>query len=100
MIGKKSRYANAKLFSESDRGDAFAGIRPRNIVDAQGVLEYIIKEGDRLDLLALNFYNDSSRWWRILDANPQIIYGGDLRLKSSVGETILIPRSKDVGGDS
>ena len=92
MISKKSRYANTRRFAIASRGEpGFRGIRPRRIAPAAGVLEYTIRQGDRLDLLALNFYNDSQRWWRILDANPEVAFGADLMLDEYVGETILIP---------
>ena len=99
VIGKGSRYESAKVFA-GDNGNepAFGGIRPRKIVQAGGVLEYIVKEGDRLDLLSLHFYNNTQRWWRILDANPQVIFGADLMLNEYIGETILIPRSRELGG--
>ena len=99
MIGKGSRYESAKLFAgDNGKEPVFGGIRPRKIVPAIGVLEYIVKEGDRLDLLSLHFYNNTRRWWRILDANPQVIFGTDLMLSEYIGETILIPRSRESGG--
>ncbi len=99
MIGKGSRYENSPQFSgEGGDESVFGGIRPRSIDPGAGVLEYTVKEGDRLDLLALHFYNNTRRWWRILDANPQIIFGADLMLKTYVGETILIPRAQEPGG--
>ena len=98
MPAKGSRYHNAVAFSAS-KGQPliFRGFRPRKITQATGVLEYTIKDGDRLDLLSLYFYNDSSKWWRILDANPDIIFGNDLTLKENIGETILIPRVIESG---
>ena len=99
MIGKGSRYEGAKDFTaENGKEPVFGGIRSRNITLAAGVLEYTVKEGDRLDLLSLHFYNNTRRWWRILDANPQINFGADLMLEHYIGETILIPRSREVGG--
>ncbi len=100
MIDKGSRYENAVGFvGENGKAPVFGGIRPRKIGPAVGVLEYTLKEGDRLDLLSLYFYNNTRRWWRILDANPQILFGADLMLNESVGETILIPRSTEPGGE-
>lgn len=100
MIGKKSRYETPTKFAgESGEESVFGGIRPRKIGRATGVLTYTIKQGDRLDLLSLHFYNDTRRWWRILDANPEIICGADLMLSKYIGETILIPRSADSGGE-
>ena len=99
MIEKRSRYESAKQFvGENGKEPVFGGIRPRKIGPAAGVLEYTVKEGDRLDLLSLHFYNNPRRWWRILDANPQIIFGADLMLSEYIGETILIPRSTESGG--
>ena len=48
----ESRYENPVKFT-GEKGDhpVFGGIHPRKIVSAAGVIEYTIKEGDRLDLL-------------------------------------------------
>lgn len=98
MIGKKSRYANARTFAQAGGAVPFRGIRPREISPAPGVLEYTVREGDRLDLLSLHFYSSTQRWWRILDANPEIVFGADLSLERYVGETLLIPRLAEPGG--
>jgi len=99
MSVKKSRYYNTPLFSgEKGTLPEFMGTRPRNIAKATGIIEYIVKEDDRLDLLSLYFYNDSYKWWRILDANPEIIFGADMGLSDFIGETILIPGASEPGG--
>lgn len=98
MIEKGSRYENAELFAGANsKAPVFGGIRPRKIRPAAGVIEYKVNEGDRLDLLSLHFYSNPRRWWRILDANPQIMFGADLMLNAYIGETILIPRSVEPG---
>lgn len=98
MPVKGSRYLNAPLFyADNAQLTVFPGTRARSITRATGVLEYTVKDGDRLDLLALYFYNDSRKWWRLLDANPLIIFAADLTLSKNVGETILIPRMVEVG---
>lgn len=48
---------------------------------------YTIAEGDRLDLLAADYYGDSELWWVIARANPEILYPEDL----PVGTVIRIP---------
>ena len=97
---KSSRYGNTLSFLQTgDQPLRFAGIRPRRISAATGVLEHIVREGDRLDLLALHYYNDSRRWWRIVDANPDIIYGHDLVMQGQEGNIILIPRAYEPGGE-
>ena len=53
--------------------------------------------GDRVDVLAYQFYNDASLWWIITTANP-----GKLRRDSYVcqaGLQIRIPHSKQVALD-
>lgn len=96
MLNDRSRYKETKGFVENERtaGKAlFKGLRSREIGLATGVIEYEVKQGDRLDHLARNYYNNDRLWWRILDANPHIIYGADMMLDSRmVGEVILIPR--------
>jgi len=96
MALKGSRYENGKFFSA---GGTFTGYRPRQIATATPVLEYKVKDGDRLDLLALYFYKNDRKWWRIIDANPSITFGGDLSLESYIGETILIPAVTEPGGE-
>jgi nucleoid-associated protein YgaU len=99
VIAKGSRYESAREFASANgKEPLFGGVRPRKITSAAGVLEYTVNEGDRLDLLSLHFYNNTRRWWRILDANPQLIFGADLMLDEYIGETILIPRSTETGG--
>lgn len=89
-----SRYINVRYFSKSDiNGAAFRGTRERQIKRAEGVVEHTIELGQRLDLLALHYYNDDKKWWRILDANPHILNAGDLVIDEFEGETIVIPRS-------
>jgi hypothetical protein len=65
---------------------------------ATGVLEHTLKSTDRLDLLALHYYNDSRKWWRILDANPEILCGADLSDPELVGTVILIPAAEERDG--
>ena len=92
MFQKNSRYAKARLFtSKEDATRVFAGIRPRTIQQAPGVIQHTVKAGDRLDLLARHYYNDDRLWWRIVDANPEFLYGRDLVSEEMEGRIILIP---------
>lgn len=98
MANKGSRYQNVKPFlGQAGKPLLFKGSRAREIGPAPGVLEYTVKADDRLDLLALNFYADSRKWWRILDANPEIMFGPDLGLDNYIGSTILIPKANEPG---
>lgn len=98
MAKKRSRYQDVKPFlGQAGKAPLFKGGRAREIGQATGVLEYTVKADDRLDLLALYFYVDSRKWWRILDANPEILFGPDLSLDEYIGATILIPRATEPG---
>ncbi len=94
-----SRYAKSLLFTENESGDRnFRGVRSRNIAAAEGVIEHVLAKDERLDLIALQYYNDSSLWWRIVDANPDIVFAGDLMVAKRVGTVIVIPRATRSGG--
>ncbi len=96
MFQKGSRYEKCVTFTpEPDGTVVFAGIRPRSIGPATGVVEHVVKAGDRLDLLARHYYNDDRLWWRIVDANPDFLYGGDMVLEEMEGRVILIPKAKE-----
>lgn len=98
---KGTRYAGSNAFQPDDNGNQiFQGIRARSIGDATGVIEHQLKEGERLDLLALHYYNNSRLWWRIVDANPTVLCGLDLAISKSIhrdliGAVILIPRADE-----
>ncbi|MDD5366292.1 MAG: tail protein X [Gallionellaceae bacterium] len=96
MLLKDSRYKGARRFEADGQGAVRCkGTRPRAIGPAVGVLEHVIQEGDRLDLLARHYYSDARLWWRILDANPDLSSGVELSLRGRAGEVILIPKAKE-----
>ncbi len=96
MFQKGSRYENCVRFAPRPDGTVvFAGVRPRSIGPATGVVEHLVTAGDRLDLLARHYYNDDRLWWRIVDANPSFLYGPDLMLEDMEGRVILIPKAKE-----
>lgn len=96
MLTKKSRYKNAKSFTPSSDGSiVFGGLRGREITAATGVIEHEVRANDRLDQLARNYYNDDRLWWRIVDANPQFIFGPDMLGEAMSGSVILIPKAKE-----
>ena len=53
---------------------------------------YYSKEGDRWESLAHKFYGDSSLWWIITRANPEIYKGG---FTCPIGSKLIIPT--DIG---
>jgi hypothetical protein len=88
----KTRYKNARPFLPPSE---FDGIRARDITTAEGVIFHTVAQGDRLDALAQYYYNDSRLWWRIVDANPEVLCGYDMlvdpELKDSVTSQVLHP---------
>ena len=102
MFLKNSRYANCRRYAADARAASAMvrckGSRPRSIGAALGVIEHVVTEGDRLDLLAHHYYGDARLWWRIVDANPDLTSGVDISravLGARVGEVILIPKAKE-----
>ncbi|MBT8338602.1 MAG: hypothetical protein HKP58_02875 [Desulfatitalea sp.] len=87
MFTKNSRYADTPPLASNH----FKGTRPRAIAPTPGVIEHLVTPDDRLDRLAAYYYRDPAKWWLILDANPEICFGGDLDMKAYAGELIVIP---------
>ena len=56
---------------------------------SQSDVYVLTQDGDRLDLLANRFYNNSSLWWIIVGANPGVLKGDGFGL--TVGIEIRIP---------
>ena len=78
MLFSGSRYAGTEVVvvevEGQGRGDGATPRRvlaTRRIPTAAGVVEYVVKEGDRLDHIAALFFGDPKKAWLILDANPE-----------------------------
>jgi hypothetical protein len=93
MLDKRSRYRTCPLFTGGE--NRFRGIRPRPVQTDDGVIEHIVEASDRLDLLAMRYYRDVHLWWRILDANPELLDAGELSLAKWAGRIIAIPRAEE-----
>ncbi len=96
MFLRNSRYYPAKGFEPSDGVIPFDGVLPNEPGDAKGYIEHLVDKGQSLEKLALHYYGDGRRWWRIADANPQFILSGDILDDALVGERILIPMAKEL----
>lgn len=95
MFFKGSRYEVARPFTPASGGqEVFAGVRPREVATLPGAVEHVIRAGDRLDLLARHYYNDDRLWWRIVDANPEVLFAGDMLAPGTEGQVILIPAGR------
>ena len=67
----------------------FKYIKYPNIPLSVNDIYAVTVEGDRLDLIANQFYNDVDLWWIITTANPDIIRRDSFNLKP--GLEIRIP---------
>ena len=87
----RTLYGQTKL--NSDRKRYYKALKYPEIPLSINDIYLITTTGDRLDLLANQFYKDVDLWWIIATANPSIIRRDSLNLKS--GLEIRIPVNKD-----
>ena len=89
MIFADSRYSTGKIFTAHDarKDDYFVTVLRKFPTDATNYFLYSWAESDRMDIVASRFLGSASRWWRIMDFNPEIINAFDVPL----GTTIRIP---------
>jgi phage tail protein X len=88
MFLSNSRYATSPLLATPPGGGPPL-VRPRAITTLSGAVQHTVAAGDRADALAFNYYADPRAWWRILDANPQLEFGG--QIMGLQGRPISIP---------
>ncbi len=90
-----SRYSNTNLKTNTNTKKRYleSTIYPK--IKPSNTDTYIISEqGDRLDILAKNYYGDSEMWWIIAIANninDAVFYitpGTQLRIPQNVGNVI------------
>jgi nucleoid-associated protein YgaU len=85
----ESRYLSVDEYVVQDaQGRAVKVKRTRPTLDLTGSFQYTVKLGDRLDLLAQQFYRSPRKWWLICDANPGLMYPDDLL---QPGRVLTIP---------
>ncbi len=95
-MAKRSRYAALQPFQPDPLGrTAFKGLVPRPIARAAGALEHTIVAGERVDRMALSYFNDDRYWWRIVDANVGFLCGTDMVLDLTPAEVATDPFDRD-----
>jgi hypothetical protein len=83
-----SRYAGlATITVPQDNGTTCPLGVPRVALALTAAISYLVRDGDRLDLLAVAALGDSTGWWRIADANP----AADALADTQPGTVIGIP---------
>tara|TARA_R110002153_G_C13180529_1_gene485039 strand:+ start:133 stop:459 length:327 start_codon:yes stop_codon:yes gene_type:complete len=78
------------LLDLKDRRPRYVNVKYPNIPKSINDIYIIITEGDRYDILAQSYYNDSSLWWIISSANYNTRQDS---LFPSPGSQVRIPSS-------
>ena len=89
-----SRYQNTKIEKTINNKTTYNTTIYQDIPQRDDDIVVITQEGDRLDLLANQFYNNVSLYWIIAIANPNVISFGSLM--PPVGTQLRIPT--DISG--
>jgi hypothetical protein len=74
MFSKLSRYSKvANVVIPDAQGQLLSVKDLRPLPQVTGTFRHMVKAGDRLDQLSYKYYSQSLQWWRICDANPEIL---------------------------
>ena len=92
MFDKSSRYRDAVIATHTG---ADGRVRPwvtlRIATDPVATVEYVVRNNDRIDLLAHRAYGDPSLWWQIADANTAEVTDGPSGLVDEPGSRLELP---------
>lgn len=79
MISAASRYADSTVVTLVKDGNDVAVIVPSAQVSYSFTfIHHVVALGERIESVAYQYYTDPSLWWRIADANPEILWWDDL----------------------
>jgi hypothetical protein len=87
----RTSYGQTKIDSNKKR--YYKALKYPDIPLSINDIYIITTSGDRLDLLANQFYKDVDLWWIIATANPNVVRRDSFNLKG--GLEIRIPANKD-----
>lgn len=74
MFDPKSRYLNAETYVVTDkRGRQVTVVAPPPPPDQVLLGIHLLKQGERLDLLAAKYTNDPAGFWRIAEQNDVML---------------------------
>ena len=74
MFDPKSRYLKAETYAVTDkRGRQVAVIAPPPAPDQVQLGIHLLKQGERIDLLAAKYTNDPAGFWRIAEQNDVML---------------------------
>jgi phage tail protein X len=70
-----NRYQNIPVIKSTTGKQMYATSRYSEIPLSENDIYVYTTQGDRYDILSLQYYGDSSLWWVIASANPNISLG-------------------------
>ena len=74
MFDSKSRYVKAETYAVEDaRGRTVLVVAPPPPPDQVLLGIHLLKQGERLDLLAARYVNDPAGYWRIAEQNDVML---------------------------
>ena len=85
---ERNNYTKVKVDKEKNR--YFKPLKYPEIPLSENDIYVITLEGDRVDLMAHQFYNDTRLWWIITQANPGKVKRDSYSVKGGI--EIRIPR--------
>lgn len=95
-----NRYRNIPVLKNSQGREYYKGNKYPDIPLSENDIYVITVFGDRLDILAQQFYGDSSLYWIISSANPTLSFsslyapvGTQLRIPNNVSEVLAAYRT-------
>jgi nucleoid-associated protein YgaU len=91
MIFKGSRYERLAR-KAMPLTELYASIAMRIIPQTPATVRHVVRQHERLDLLAYEYYRDPEKFWLIADAND-VMDPEDLL---NPGNAILIPPDRDI----
>lgn len=91
MISSNSRYVNSNLATvKKPDGNNAIVLVPSDATSYTFSYTYHTTNGaERIDSIAFAYYADPTKWWKIGDANPEILDWSNV----PIGTTIRIPNS-------
>ena len=87
-----NRYKNIKITHDLEGTRMYTTTKYPEIPRSDNDIYVITTEGDRYDVLAFNYFNDSSLWWVISSANAEY---SQKSISPPVGVQIRIPGNLD-----
>jgi hypothetical protein len=95
MVFKGSRYSATDVVEIRGSDDRVRRtLATRAISPPPSALEQTVVDGERLDTLAARFYGEATKYWLLLDANPETLNPFELLVP---GRAIHVARNQLVG---